>query len=78
MQLTLTDLEQAINHWRSLKPSFGEERALSAEVNRLADVYALMIWERRPSVPMSELKPEVVQLIEAWRASTGAGYPAGS
>ena len=36
MDITLTDLEQAINHWRALRPSRGEERALSSEVNALA------------------------------------------
>ncbi|RYE71107.1 MAG: DUF3717 domain-containing protein, partial [Oxalobacteraceae bacterium] len=29
--ITLSDLEQAINYWRGLRPSRGEERALSPE-----------------------------------------------
>ena len=33
--ITLSDLEQAINYWRGLRPSRGEERALSPEVNQL-------------------------------------------
>ncbi len=47
MDITLTELEEAINYWRSLRPSAGEERALSPEVNALATVYALMIFSRR-------------------------------
>ena len=41
MNLTMPDLEQAINYWRARHPSQGEERALSSEVNALASVYAL-------------------------------------
>ena len=33
MNLTLSELEQAINYWRRMRPSQGEERALSTEVN---------------------------------------------
>ncbi|MGI4936462.1 MAG: DUF3717 domain-containing protein, partial [Janthinobacterium lividum] len=35
MDLTLFDLERAINYWRIKKPSLGEESSLSAEVNAL-------------------------------------------
>lgn len=67
MDITLTELEQAINHWRTLHPSHGEERALSAEVDTLATLYALMIFHRRSSLPLANAKPEARQLIEDWR-----------
>jgi hypothetical protein len=67
MDITLTELEQAINYWRSLRPSTGEERALSSEVNELATVYATMIFERRMSLPLDTLEPAAKQLIESWR-----------
>ena len=58
MDLTLNELEQAINYWRRMRPSTGEEHALSAEVNALADVYALMIFERARTRPLSSLGDE--------------------
>lgn len=69
MDLTLTELEAAINYWRRMRPSTGEERALSAEVNALADTYALMIFEGVGARPLSSLGEDARSLIEAWRAS---------
>lgn len=68
MDLTLTELESAINYWRRMRPSVGEERALSPEVNALADTYALMIFDRVRARPLSSLDEEARSLIEAWRA----------
>jgi hypothetical protein len=67
MNLILTDLEQAINYWRARRPSQGEESALSAEVNALANVYALMIYQKQNSLPLEQLPGEVIQLIQGWR-----------
>jgi len=52
MDVTLTELEEAINYWRRMRPATGEERALSPEVNALADAYALMIFERARVLPL--------------------------
>jgi hypothetical protein len=65
--ITLGDLEQAINYWRGLRPSRGEERALAPEVNQLAEVYALMIYERLRSVPRARVNGGALSLIDAWR-----------
>ena len=65
--ITLSDLEQAINYWRGLRPSRGEERALSPEVNQLAEVYALMIYERLRSLPRARVAGGALGLIDAWR-----------
>jgi hypothetical protein len=67
MDITLTELEQAINHWRMLRPSIGEERALSPEVNALATVYALMIFNGVKSVPIETLDPASLTLLQAAR-----------
>lgn len=67
MDITLPELEQAINYWRELRPSTGEERALSPEVNTLATVYALMIFQRTHSVPLGSLAPAAQELLESWR-----------
>jgi len=65
--IMLGDLEQAINYWRGLRPSRGEERALSPEVNQLAEVYALMIYERLRSLPRTRVDSGALGLIDAWR-----------
>lgn len=67
MDITLTELEQVINYWRNLRPSSGEERALSPEVNALATVYALMIFQQVKFLPLDALEQAPRQLIEAWR-----------
>ncbi len=67
MEITLTELEQAINYWRTLRPSSGEERALSPEVNTLATDYALMIFYGIKTIPADKLNPASVQLLQAWR-----------
>lgn len=65
--ITLSDLEQAINYWRGLRPSRGEERALSPEVNQLAEVYALMIYERLRILPRTRVNSGALGLIDSWR-----------
>jgi hypothetical protein len=67
MDITLTELEQAINYWRSQRPSAGEERALSPEVNELATVYALMIFNQVKALPLDTMEQAPRQLIETWR-----------
>lgn len=67
MDITLPELEQAINYWRALRPSTGEECALSPEVNVLADVYAMMIYSRSHAIPFTDLDQAAQQLVEAWR-----------
>jgi hypothetical protein len=69
MDVTLTELEAAINYWRRMKPATGDERALSPEVNALADAYALMIFQRSKVMPLSSLSEAALALIEAWRLS---------
>lgn len=67
MELTLNELEKAINYWRALRPSTGEERALSPEVNALATIYAMMIFNRVKSAPLDTFDATSQQLLETWR-----------
>jgi hypothetical protein len=67
MDITLPELEQVINYWRTERPSKGEERALSPEVNGLAKLYALMIFYQQKTTPLETLDPVCLQLIEGWR-----------
>jgi hypothetical protein len=69
MDISLTELEDAINFWRARRPSTGEEHALSPEVNALATIYALMIFNRSKSLPLDTLDASARQLIEAWQRS---------
>jgi hypothetical protein len=67
MELSLQELEAAINFWRDRRPARGNEYALSAEVNVLARVYALMIFNREPSVDLDTLDASARQLLQTWR-----------
>lgn len=67
MDISLQELEQAINYWRALRPSRGEECALSPEVNTLATVYAKMIFTHAHRIPFAALDQPVQQLLDAWR-----------
>lgn len=67
MDITLTELEQAINYWRAIRPSSGEERALSPEVDALASVYATMIFQHARSIPFDTLDQTAQQLVNDWR-----------
>lgn len=67
MDITLPELEQIINYWRSERPSTGEEHALSPEVNDLAKIYALMIFHQQKTTTLESLDPVCRQLIEGWR-----------
>lgn len=67
MEITLAELEQAINYWRSLRPAHGEERTLSPEVDALATDYALMIFYGIRTVPAEKLNPVSLQLLQTWR-----------
>ncbi|MGH8810142.1 MAG: DUF3717 domain-containing protein [Noviherbaspirillum sp.] len=72
MDISLPELEQAINYWRSLRPSQGEERALSPEVNALATVYAMMIFNQARTIPLDALDPSAQQLLASWRQAAQA------
>jgi hypothetical protein len=72
MELTLAEIEQIINHWRSLRPATGEERALSREVDVLASVYAVMIFDHARSIALDRIEPEARELVERWRLERAA------
>ncbi len=66
MDVTLPELEQAINYWRALRPSRGEEHALSPEVDMMASLYAMMIYRHARTISLDELAPAARQLTENW------------
>ncbi|MBP0598928.1 DUF3717 domain-containing protein [Herbaspirillum sp. LeCh32-8] len=64
--LSLTQLEEIINYWRQQRPATGEECSLSPEVNVLAGLYAMMIYERRHELALEHLDTQARQLVESW------------
>jgi hypothetical protein len=69
--LTLPELEDAINYWRQRRPATGEECSLSPEVNALAGLYAMMIYDRRHEVALEEVDTQARQLLESWQDGRG-------
>ena len=69
MDLSVQELEAAINYWRERHPARGSEFALGPEVNLLATVYALMIFRRQSSLHIDTLDPGVQHLLQAWRSN---------
>jgi hypothetical protein len=75
MALGVQELEAAINYWRERAPARGNEYALSPEVNRLATIYALMIFRGAATLDLNTLDPGARQLLHAWRAQTTTTDP---
>jgi hypothetical protein len=65
--ITLTELEAAINFWRKRSPSLGDEQRLCPEAGALATPYALLIMQKQSSVSLTELDPLAQSAIEQWR-----------
>ncbi len=67
--LNLIDLEDAINWWRQREPS-PDGIALAAPVRHLANVYALMIFNRQSEIDWKSLSPDVQEAWLAWYRTT--------
>jgi len=67
MNISLTELEEAINYWRRQRPATGEECALSPEVNTLAGVYATMIFEGLTVIAPEALSARAQELVAIWQ-----------
>lgn len=67
VDITLTDLESAINFWRQQSPSVGDELRLCPEAAALATPYAFMILKRRQTLSVNDLDPLAQAAIEQWR-----------
>ncbi|MFO7748060.1 MAG: DUF3717 domain-containing protein [Orrella sp.] len=64
--ITLTELESAINYWRNQSPSVGDELRLCPEAAALASPYAMMILQKRSSLSTNDLEPMAQSAIEEW------------
>lgn len=65
-QITLPELESAINYWRRQSPSVGEELRLCKEASALATPYAMMILNKLQSIRLDELDERARKAYETW------------
>lgn len=65
----ITDIESAINYWRRIKPS-PDGFSLAAETRALAEVYALMAFNRELQADEFAIPPEALQAWLAWYDTT--------
>jgi hypothetical protein len=68
MEITLPELESAINYWRRAVPATGEESRLCREASLLAAPYAMMIFEHRRQIDHTELGADAWAAFEQARA----------
>ena len=67
--LHITDIEAAINWWRARSPS-ADGITACAEVLALAEVYALMVYERQSMLDEQTMPDAAKRAWLAWYAST--------
>ena len=65
----ITDIEAAINHWRSRAPS-PDGITLAPEVRALAQVYALMVYRHEDAAEESSLPVDARTAWMAWYDTT--------
>ena len=64
-EITIHELEAAINFWRARSPSSGDELVLCKEASALSKPYALMIVQRQTALSPEGLDPTA---REAWNS----------
>lgn len=69
-EISITELEAAINYWRQTQPSVGEELRLARPAAALAEPYAMLIMTKRQAVAIELLDNEAQEAIAAWRQAT--------
>ncbi|GAA0515322.1 hypothetical protein GCM10009097_36000 [Pigmentiphaga daeguensis] len=72
MEITLTELEDAINFWRTRKPSTSEACVLCAEAAALAGPYAAMIMHHLPALDEAAMPEPARAALAAWRQARQA------
>ncbi len=70
--LTVMEIEAAINYWRARSPSRGEDLTLCAQASALSLPYARMIFERRDHLDRAELTAAARDAFDAYRRDTFA------
>jgi hypothetical protein len=67
--ITLTQLEAAINFWRQTKPSQGDELRLCDEASALAEPYAMLIMTKRTTLAVDQLDSAAQLAIGQWASA---------
>ncbi len=75
MEITLTELEDAINFWRARKPSTSEACVLCMEASALAGPYAAMIMHHLPVLDEAAMSEPARAAVSAWRQARQALAP---
>ncbi|MCD8504021.1 MAG: DUF3717 domain-containing protein [Burkholderiaceae bacterium] len=70
-EISITELEAAINYWRQINPSEGEEMRLTKTAAALAEPYAMMIMTHRQSLSVDWLGEDARVAIDQWRTAMG-------
>ncbi|MFN4117832.1 DUF3717 domain-containing protein [Acidovorax sp.] len=65
----ITDIEAAINHWRSRAPS-PDGVALAPELRALGEAYALLVYAHQDAVDENHLVPAALAAWQAWYDTT--------
>lgn len=71
--LTITELEAAINYWRTLSPAAGEALVLCPEASALSEPYALMIVQRQQAIDEMQLSGAAQAAWRGYLAGVGRG-----
>lgn len=66
----ITDIEAAINHWRSRSPSSSDGLGLAPQVSALGELYAVMAYRHATEIDEDSLSPEVMAAWQAWYDTT--------
>ncbi|WP_179403381.1 DUF3717 domain-containing protein [Burkholderia guangdongensis] len=64
--ISIHDLEAAINFWRARSPSSGDELKLCEEASALCKPYALLIVQRQSAIRLEGLDPNARKAWEAY------------
>ncbi|MBN3802581.1 DUF3717 domain-containing protein [Paraburkholderia sp. Ac-20336] len=65
-EITIHELEAAINFWRARSPSSGDELVLCKEASALSKPYALLIVQRQQSLSLDRFDPIAKQAWESY------------
>jgi hypothetical protein len=69
--ISIHELEAAINFWRTRSPSSGDELSLCKEASALSKPYALLIVQRQLFLPTQWLDAEARDAWEAYARMKG-------
>jgi len=64
--ISIHDLEAAINFWRARSPSSGDELKLCEEASALSKPYALLIVQREGALQLEGLDPKARKAYETY------------